>query len=42
VWTLVLSTIGDHAAQLWREDRARVRSGAYDQNGDDVVAHLEA
>jgi hypothetical protein len=41
VWSLSLSTIGDHAVQLWREDRARVRIGTYDQNGDDVLAHLE-
>jgi hypothetical protein len=43
VWTLALSTIGDHAAQLWREDgdNRRVRIGTYDQNGDDVVAPVE-
>jgi hypothetical protein len=41
VWSLSLSVTGDYAAQLWREDRSRVRTGTYEQNGDDVVAHLE-
>lgn len=43
VWTLALSTIGDHAGELWREDcdNRRVRVGSYEQNGDDTVARVE-
>lgn len=41
-WTLSLSTMGDHVAELWRDSgNPRVRIGTYDQTGDDVVAHLE-
>jgi gag-polyprotein putative aspartyl protease len=40
-WTLALSTTGDGRVQFWRDDHPRVRVGAYQQNGDDVVARLE-
>ena len=37
VWTLALSVTGDHAAQLFRET-GRIRTGTYNQTGDDVYA----
>lgn len=41
-WVLSFSTTGDHAIQLWRESGdPRVRTGSYEQNGDDVTAYVE-